>query len=131
MIDGIQTYLKALGWFDVQSQKPSNEFPRDVFPVLILGKYNYALDMLFDYLWEPWRITVLASNPDIGEMVWDRMHGYSALKCAELRVMPDKGFSGYKLRKCQTRQDVEDLVSNNFTTLGGTYADTTRSDEGF
>lgn len=121
LVDNIQTYLKTLGWFDVSVQEQTEAFPRNVMPVLLLGKLDFALELLFNYMWSPWRITVLSPNADLSAMIWDLSKRDRNLQYDELRVMPDKEYSGWSLRGCKTRQDVENLVLDNVIKLGGNH----------
>jgi len=126
IVDNFTAYIQIVKWFDTTLREPSEAFPGNVVPVLLLGKKQEALTFLKDHVWRPFRITVVSPFRDISSHIWEEMQADSFLGCPKLRVAADIPAATACMHRCRSRERFEDLILEKFFELNGEKYDHSR-----
>ena len=114
LVDNFTAYLQMTYWYDTARQENSKVFPYRVVPVLALGKMDVALNYLFDYFWNPARITLASPRIDTRTILWDKIQEPSRLQCERVRIMLSPNNTARQFKACRNRREFEDIVDTQF-----------------
>ena len=126
IVDNFTAYIQATKWYDTTLRESSEAFPKNVVPVLLLGKKQEALMFLKDHVWRPFRITVISPFRDISSHIWEQIQTDTFLGCQKLRIAADIPAVISGTHRCRSRERFEDLILEKFFELNGEKYDHSR-----